>query len=189
MFLPHHRANAKWAPNTLTSENITGNGQTFPVLSAGSSVDDQGRVNISLANVDLVNTRTIKVTINSSKSAYAVSTAQVITGPAKDSYNDYAADGEGEHPGARRFQLLDLREDAAGHAAGEERRDAGPDAHAVGDRVRLPRTRLLVERARGIQVRAGVHERRAARRRIGGLRVDDGGRTGARERGASWGAR
>ena len=90
MFLPHHRSNAKWAPNTLTSENITGNGQTFPVLSAGSSVDDQGRVNISLANVDLVNTRTIKVTINSSKSSYAVSTAQVITGPAKDSYNDYA---------------------------------------------------------------------------------------------------
>jgi len=90
MFLPHHRANAKWAPNTLTSENITGNSQTFPVLSAGSSVDDQGRVNVSLANVDLVNTRTIKVTVNSSKSTYAVTTAQVITGPAKDSYNDYA---------------------------------------------------------------------------------------------------
>jgi alpha-N-arabinofuranosidase len=90
MLIPHHRANAKWAPSTLTSENITGNGQTFPVLSAGSSVDDQGRVNISLANVDLVNTRTIKVTINSSKSGYTVSTAQVITGPAKDSYNDYA---------------------------------------------------------------------------------------------------
>ena len=90
MFLPHHRANAKWAPNTLTSENISGNGQTFPVLSAGSTVDDQGRINISLANVDLVNTRTIKVTVNSSKSAYAVTTAQVVTGPAKDSYNDYA---------------------------------------------------------------------------------------------------
>jgi len=90
MFLPHHRANAKWAPNTLTSENITGNGQTFPVLSAGSSVDDQGRVNISLANVDLLNTHTIRVTVTSSKSAYTVSAAQVITGPAKDSYNDYA---------------------------------------------------------------------------------------------------
>ncbi len=90
MFLPHHRANAKWAPNTLTSENITGNGQTFPVMSAGTTVDDQGRVNISLANVDLVNTRTIQVTINSSQSSYDVSTAQVITGPAKDSYNDYA---------------------------------------------------------------------------------------------------
>jgi len=90
MFLPHHRANAKWAPSTLTSENITGNSQTFPVLSAGSSVDDQGRINISLANVDLVNTRSIKVTITSAKSGYVVSSAQVLTGPAKDSYNDYA---------------------------------------------------------------------------------------------------
>lgn len=90
MFLPHHRSNAMWAPSTLTSESITGNGQTFPVMSAGSSVDDQGRVNISLVNVDLVNTRTIQVTINSSKSSYAASVAQVITGPAKDSYNDYA---------------------------------------------------------------------------------------------------
>jgi alpha-N-arabinofuranosidase len=90
MFLPHHRANAKWAPNTLTSENITGNSQTFPVLSAGSTVDSNGNVNISLANVDLVNTRTAKITVNSSKAGYVVSSAQVITGPAKDSYNDFA---------------------------------------------------------------------------------------------------
>jgi alpha-N-arabinofuranosidase len=55
------------------------------------SVDSQGRVNISLATVDLVNTRTITVTVNSSKSAYTVSTAQVITGPAKDSSNDCGA--------------------------------------------------------------------------------------------------
>jgi alpha-N-arabinofuranosidase len=90
MLLPHHRANSKWAPNVLTSENITGNGKTFPVLSAGSTVDDQGRINVSLANVDLLNTRTIKVTISSGKNAYTVSTAELITGPAKDSYNDYA---------------------------------------------------------------------------------------------------
>jgi alpha-N-arabinofuranosidase len=94
MFLPHHRSNAKWAPSTLASENITQNtgsgNQTFPVLSAGSTVDDAGRVNISLANVDLTNARTIKITVNSSRSGYVVSSAQVITGPAKDSYNDYA---------------------------------------------------------------------------------------------------
>jgi alpha-N-arabinofuranosidase len=90
MFLPHHRSGAKWAPNTLTSENITGNSQTFPVLSAGSTVDSNGNVNISLANVDLVNTRTIKITVNSAKSGYVVSSAQVVTGPAKDSINDFA---------------------------------------------------------------------------------------------------
>lgn len=89
MFLPHHSSGAMWAPSTLKSETITGNSQTFPVLSAGTSVDSQGHVNISLANVDLVNARTIQITLSGGKSAYAVSTAQVITGPAKDSYNDY----------------------------------------------------------------------------------------------------
>jgi alpha-N-arabinofuranosidase len=89
MFLPHHRSNAKWAPNTLKSENITGAGKQFPVLSAGTSVDDQGRVNISLANVDLTNPRTIQVTISGGKSAYDAAVAQVITASAKDAYNDY----------------------------------------------------------------------------------------------------
>ncbi|HEY7116549.1 MAG TPA: alpha-L-arabinofuranosidase C-terminal domain-containing protein [Tepidisphaeraceae bacterium] len=89
MLIPHHSAGAKSAPSTLVSENITGGGATFPVLSAGASVDAQGRVNISLANVDLVNTRTIQITLNGSRASYVASTAQVITGPAKDSYNDF----------------------------------------------------------------------------------------------------
>lgn len=89
MFIPHHSGNAKWATNTLKSENITGNGKSFPVVSAGSSVDDQGHVNISLVNVDLVNTRTVEITLTGGKSAYGLG-GQIITGPAKDSYNDFA---------------------------------------------------------------------------------------------------
>jgi alpha-N-arabinofuranosidase len=89
MFLPHHSSNAKWAPSTLTSESIQGNGATLPVLSAGTTVDSAGRVNVSLANVDLVNTRSVEVILNSSHSAYGISTAQVVTGPQKDSYNDF----------------------------------------------------------------------------------------------------
>jgi len=89
MFVPHHTSDAKWAPSTLVSENIKGNNTTFPVLSAGTSVDSQARVNISLVNVDLVNTRTIQIALSSSQSSYTVSSAQVLTGPAKDSYNDF----------------------------------------------------------------------------------------------------
>ncbi len=89
MFIPHHSSGAKWAPNTLTSENITGNGATFPVLSAGATVDTLGHVNISLANVDLVNTHTIQINLTSAKAGYTVSSAQIITGPAKDSFNDF----------------------------------------------------------------------------------------------------
>jgi alpha-N-arabinofuranosidase len=89
LFLPHHASTAKWAPNTLMSEDIHANGTMFPVISAGSTVDSEGRVNISLANVDLTNTRPIEITLNSLKSSYIVSSAQVVTGPAKDTYNDF----------------------------------------------------------------------------------------------------
>jgi alpha-L-arabinofuranosidase len=46
-------------------------------------------VNIGLVNVDLVNTRSIDITLNSSTTSYLVSSAQVITGAAKDTYNDF----------------------------------------------------------------------------------------------------
>jgi alpha-L-arabinofuranosidase len=36
-----------------------------------------------------VNSRTIQITLSGGKSAYDVTTAQVVTGPAKDSYNDF----------------------------------------------------------------------------------------------------
>ncbi len=89
MFVPHHSAGAKWAPSTLTSEQISGNSTTFPVLSAGTTVDSSGHVNISLANVDLTKTRSIQITLNSSRAGYAVASAQFVTGAAKDTYNDF----------------------------------------------------------------------------------------------------
>ena len=89
MLLPHHSSGAKWAPNTLTSEKISGNNTTFPVLSAGTTVDSSGHVNISLVNVDLTKTRSIQITLNSNRAAYSVSSAQVLTGAAKDTYNDF----------------------------------------------------------------------------------------------------
>jgi alpha-L-arabinofuranosidase len=89
MFLPHHSLSAMWAPSTLVTQNITGNGATFPVLSAGTTVDSSGNVNISLTNVDLVNTRSIQITVNGGRAAYSVASAQVVTGAAKDSYNDF----------------------------------------------------------------------------------------------------
>ncbi len=89
MFLPHHTANAKWAPNTLVTETVKGNNTNIPVISAGTTVDDQGRVNISLANVDLTAERTVQITLSSGKASYSVASAQVVTGPAKDTYNDF----------------------------------------------------------------------------------------------------
>ncbi|HEY4188369.1 MAG TPA: hypothetical protein VGP07_25065 [Polyangia bacterium] len=60
----------------------------FPVVSAGTTVDDQRFINISLANVYLTNSRRVAITIKSGKTSYVVSSAQVITGPATAT-NDY----------------------------------------------------------------------------------------------------
>jgi alpha-N-arabinofuranosidase len=101
MYIPHHVNGATWAPNTLASETITGNGQTFPALSVGTSVDAAGGVNVSLVNADLVNSRTIDVTLDSDWAAYGVSNAQVITAPEKDTYSDFG------QPEAANIQPLD----------------------------------------------------------------------------------
>jgi alpha-N-arabinofuranosidase len=90
MFLPHHRANAKSTPNTLNSETISANAKLFPVLSSTATVNDLGQINVSLVNVDLVNTREIGISLTSSYPGYVVRKAEVLTGPAKDSYNDFA---------------------------------------------------------------------------------------------------
>jgi alpha-N-arabinofuranosidase len=90
MFIPHHSAGARWAPNTLVSENIQANGTSFPVLSSGATVDDVGGVNLSLVNVDLSNPRSIDISLNSAATSYAVSSAQVLSGATKDAYNDFA---------------------------------------------------------------------------------------------------
>lgn len=89
MFLPHHVNGARWTPLTLESETITGNGQTFPVLSSAASVDDDGRVHVSLVNVDLVESRSVTIRLDSAVGGYEVARAEVLTGPAKDSFNDF----------------------------------------------------------------------------------------------------
>jgi alpha-N-arabinofuranosidase len=89
MLIPHHTKNAKYAPATLTSEKITGNGKTFNVVSPTATTNDDGQVNISLANLDLVNTRDVTITLTTPTAKFAMASAQVITGPAKDSFNDF----------------------------------------------------------------------------------------------------
>ena len=89
LMVPHHTNNARYAPVTLSSEQINEGGHTFGVVSSAATVNDAGQVNISLANVDLTNTRDVTITLDSATADYAVASAEVVTGPAKDSYNDF----------------------------------------------------------------------------------------------------
>jgi len=87
MFIPHHSAGAKWAPSTLTSETALG----ISAITAGTTVDTLGNVNVSLSNIDTLSTRTVQVTLNSKKASYAIKFAQIVTGPKKDSFNNWGA--------------------------------------------------------------------------------------------------
>jgi alpha-L-arabinofuranosidase len=87
MFIPHHSAGAKWAPSTLTSDKFA----SYDAVTAGTTVDTLGRVNISLSNIDTLKTDTVNITLNSSKTSYSVNLAQIVTGPKKDSFNNWGA--------------------------------------------------------------------------------------------------
>ncbi len=88
MFKPHHSNNARFAPIT-SSRFENANGST-PVGNAAATVDDSGNVNISMVNVDLSSTRQITFTLTSSKiSSLSVKSAEIITGPAINTTNDF----------------------------------------------------------------------------------------------------
>ncbi len=89
MFRPHHTAGARWAPSELVSENIQAGNTSFPVLSAGVTVDEAGGVNVSLVNVDLQNARTLSVSLGGGTAPLTLSSARILTGPEKDSFNPF----------------------------------------------------------------------------------------------------
>ncbi|MEO7425029.1 MAG: alpha-L-arabinofuranosidase C-terminal domain-containing protein, partial [Fibrobacteria bacterium] len=92
LFIPHHVNNAKVAPITASSiQTVTGGGATMPALTAFASVDSIGIVNISFTNVDLTATRAATVALTSGKASYTVLSAEVVTGEAYTSFNDFGA--------------------------------------------------------------------------------------------------
>lgn len=92
MFKPHHSDNARLAPITASDiQTVKGNGATMPVLTACATVDKNQIVNLSFSNIDMSASRQVTATLTSSKSSYSVMSAEVITGTAINSFNDYGA--------------------------------------------------------------------------------------------------
>jgi alpha-L-arabinofuranosidase len=89
---PHHTNNAKLAPVTASKiETVSGGGTSLPAVNAAASVDAGGFVNISLVNVDLTTPRQVTATLTSGKASYTVKSADVVTGAAHTSFNDFGA--------------------------------------------------------------------------------------------------
>jgi alpha-N-arabinofuranosidase len=96
---PHHTNGAKLVPITASSIQTTtqttrsSGSRTMPVLTTVASVDNHDTVNISFTNADLTATRSVTVTVTSSGTigTYVVRSAQVVTGSALNSCNNFGA--------------------------------------------------------------------------------------------------
>jgi alpha-N-arabinofuranosidase len=87
MFIPHHSDGAKQVPVSAQKWNsVNGNIQA---VTAFASVEKSGIVNISFSNVDKSATQAITVTLTSGVESYTVKSAEVITGDAINSFNDF----------------------------------------------------------------------------------------------------
>ena len=87
MLKPHHENNAKCAPITSSRfENANGNIQS---VIAAATVDDGDTVNVSLTNVDWSSTRRVTVTLTGDVKEYVVKSAEIVTGDAINSCNDF----------------------------------------------------------------------------------------------------
>ncbi|NLG19655.1 MAG: T9SS type A sorting domain-containing protein [Fibrobacter sp.] len=92
MLKPHHINNAKFLPMSASNiQTVNGGGTNMKVLNAAATVDDGDTVNISLTNIDLTTARQVRVTLNSSKEAYTVKSAEVVTGSNINSCNNFSA--------------------------------------------------------------------------------------------------
>jgi alpha-N-arabinofuranosidase len=89
MFKPHQLG--RYAPVTVSSEQITGGGHTFSVVSSAATVNDAGEVSVSMTNVDLQNSRDVTITLDTDTANWNVISAEVVTGAEKNSYNDFGA--------------------------------------------------------------------------------------------------
>jgi hypothetical protein len=90
MYIPHHSNGAKVAP--VTAENWKKVNGNIQAVTSFASVENNGTVNISFTNCDMSATQAVTVTLTSKAASYTVKSAQVITGPAINSYNPYGGE-------------------------------------------------------------------------------------------------
>ncbi|HEX2956420.1 MAG TPA: alpha-L-arabinofuranosidase C-terminal domain-containing protein, partial [Chitinispirillaceae bacterium] len=90
MYIPHHTNNAMQVP--ITAENWKKVNNNVQAVTSFASVDKDGIVSISFTNADISATQAVTVNLTSKIESYSVKSAEVITGPAINSYNEYGKD-------------------------------------------------------------------------------------------------
>jgi len=86
MYKVHQQA--KMVPSTLTTSNITSGSDVVPFITSSSSVDNTGKLHISLCNTHATSTHTVAITLNNAP-VYNSCTGTIINGPTDSSYNKF----------------------------------------------------------------------------------------------------
>ena len=86
MYKVHH--DATLLPIDVTCEDYTYDGMTLPSISASASKDKEGRIHVSLTNIDMHKDRSIEIDLRGSD-ILSNAVGEIITAPNENDYNDF----------------------------------------------------------------------------------------------------
>ncbi len=104
MFIPHHEATM--LPTQLTCGDYQYGEDKIPAMNASASIDDNGKIHISIVNVDPGNTKNLECMVYGKKISKI--SGQILTGEAITSYNDF---GKTEEVMIKEFNNVQLEDD------------------------------------------------------------------------------
>ena len=92
-------------PITVACDNYTYDGMTLPSVSASASKDKEGRIHVSLTNIDPHNDRSIEIDLRGSDKLSGTS-GEIITAPHENEYNDF---GKPENVNIKKFSSFSIK--------------------------------------------------------------------------------
>jgi alpha-N-arabinofuranosidase len=104
MYKVHH--DALMLPLEITCRDYTSNNKSIPAISASSSMNKEGNINITLSNLDPVNQQDTKIIIEGD-GEYDVVNAEIITAERMNMYNDF---GKEEEINIKKFEDFEITE-------------------------------------------------------------------------------
>jgi alpha-L-arabinofuranosidase len=92
-------------PINLTCDDYTYDGMTLPSVSASASKDKEGKVHISLTNIDMNKDRTVQIELRGTESL-TNSAGEIISGSRENDYNDF---GQPEKVNIQKFSSYTMQ--------------------------------------------------------------------------------
>jgi alpha-N-arabinofuranosidase len=103
MYKVHH--DATLLPIDLTCEDYSYDGMTLPSISASASKDKEGRIHVSLTNIDMHKDRSIEIDLRGTDNL-TNAVGEIITAPNENDYNDF---GQHEKVNIQKFSSFSLQ--------------------------------------------------------------------------------